>query len=560
MTASLFCLFLEQNLEKQERKKVTQGILKLGTFAWSYGTMLLANASREAPSDEENHLCEKNKILLLRLLGTLAGKDPSKERYQWFLPYLRDSSTRVARAALFAIEHAQEFPERVEEELLPLFERTNMVGTLEVAFQKKLIEALGKLGGTKSLHALLAAQDRPKDPTLISFIEKACLVLKRRLLRAEQGLGRIRSEASLENSFFGDQDLTIILRCRTGLERLLMKELAWKIPESKTRIFAPGQVEMKNIPSLQRLFQSRLFIDVLLVKKFSHQLIEAYGRKKAALDTLVEHISAHSVSRLLSHLTEGKIRYRIHPDGFHLTQLHAHQTHHEGTHSQASFVQTLAQEIDRRCPNFVNDPRKSLWQIEIDPSPSPTWVGFVPKGIIDPRFLYRKHQVPASSHKTLAAALALIAELKENDTVWDPFVGAGSELAEAFLRQPSCRLIGTDVSAKALDLTRENLQFLGVNAQLIEADATVYVPSKTSVILTNPPMGRRVQRGTMKSVLSQFLRHAVTILPKYGRLVWISPAPQTHRNQLVDLRCRLTFSQTVDMGGFEGEIQVWEKL
>ena len=55
-------------------------------------------------------------------------------------------------------------------------------------------------------------------------------------------------------------------------------------------------------------------------------------------------------------------------------------------------------------------------------------------------------------------------------------------------------------------------------------------PAGVTEIVTNPPMGRRVQRGDVAPLLGEFLASAGALLQPGGRLVWISPFPRRARD------------------------------
>ena len=77
-----------------------------------------------------------------------------------------------------------------------------------------------------------------------------------------------------------------------------------------------------------------------------------------------------------------------------------------------------------------------------------------------------------------------------------------------------------------------------------------------SLILTNPPMGRRVQKqGELGPFLDRFVAHAATALIPGGRLVWISPQPGKTRARARAAGLDIQSVQKVDMGGFTAEIQ-----
>jgi hypothetical protein len=111
--------------------------------------------------------------------------------------------------------------------------------------------------------------------------------------------------------------------------------------------------------------------------------------------------------------------------------------------------------------------------------------------------------------------------------VWDPFTGSGLELVERGLLGPYARLIGSDLDPKALATAAANLKSAGLERfELHAADATTFKPEGVTLIVSNPPMGRRVQRGDVAPLLGDFLASAGGLLQPGGRLVWISPLPR----------------------------------
>ncbi|WAS94349.1 HEAT repeat domain-containing protein [Nannocystis punicea] len=177
----------------------------------------------------------------------------------------------------------------------------------------------------------------------------------------------------------------------------------------------------------------------------------------------------------------------------------------------------------------------------------------------DPRFAYRSGDVPAASHPTIAAALARLAEVRPDDVVWDPFVGSGLELCERGLLGPAAALLGTDVDPRALAVAAANLRNAGLQASLTQADATTHRPAGVTLIVTNPPMGRRVHRGDVAPLLTAFVANAAAVLAPGGRLAWISPLPRVTDPAAQAAGLVLRRSLTLDMGGFSGQLQRWDK-
>jgi 23S rRNA G2445 N2-methylase RlmL len=208
----------------------------------------------------------------------------------------------------------------------------------------------------------------------------------------------------------------------------------------------------------------------------------------------------------------------------------------------------------------VNDPRGATWEVVVQHRAAEPHVVLVPRSFDDPRFSYRRRDVPAASHPTVAAALARAAGVRADDVVWDPFVGSGLELVERARLGPYRRLVGTDIDARALDAARENLRAAGVTAELALADAAAYRPGGVTLVLTNPPMGRRVARERdLPRLLEGFLGQAARVLTPGGKLVWLSPLPALTREVASKLGLRAQAGPPVDMGGFDTELQTLTK-
>jgi tRNA G10 N-methylase Trm11 len=168
--------------------------------------------------------------------------------------------------------------------------------------------------------------------------------------------------------------------------------------------------------------------------------------------------------------------------------------------------------------------------------------------------------VPAASHPTLAAALARCAGVRADDVVWDPFVGSGLELCERGLLGPHRRLIGSDVSESALRAAGENLERAGLSAELSRGDARTMRPRDVTLVLTNPPMGRRVERsGALELLLLDFIANAARALSPGGRLVWLSPLPRATAAALESHGLSVERRGPVDVGGFDAELQLAQR-
>jgi 23S rRNA G2445 N2-methylase RlmL len=364
-------------------------------------------------------------------------------------------------------------------------------------------------------------------PTLAHVFERATLRAARDVQRDAQPTRGIDAEVPVSAEVW--------LTCRKGLEVLLADELrAWG-----GRVKAPGVVSasLDGTPraSLAALFAARLWLD------FAFPLPQAASGDGA--DAIVTAMQSDTARTLLSTLSRGSATYRI--------------AWEDGRHRRAE-TYALVQRLREVVPELLNDPRGSTWEIRVRTGRTPE-VLLAPQAMQDTRFAYRRGDVPAASHPTLAAALAMVAQPSSNDVIWDPFVGSGTELRECATRGAYARLCGSDHDESALRTAAANLEGLD-RVTLRAADCLDAPPRGVTLIISNPPMGRRVERHEgLLPMLEAFLQHAYHHLPGGGRLVWLAPSPGRLRPAGVRVGFALTYARAVDMGGFEVELQAWRK-
>jgi len=157
----------------------------------------------------------------------------------------------------------------------------------------------------------------------------------------------------------------------------------------------------------------------------------------------------------------------------------------------------------------------------------------------------------------LAAALARVAGAREDDVVWDPFAGSGVELIERALLGPYRELHGSDLESRALSAARENFRSAKVaGVQLAQADARSHKVAGLSLVLSNPPMGRRVLRASgLSGLLCQVVRNVAGQLVPGGRMVWLSPFAEATARAAADAGLSVERLGSLDLGGFSAELQ-----
>lgn len=452
---------------------------------------------------------------LIGVLGRLADPRGAEALRQ----ALADPEPRVRRRAANALGRLEPDPE-TDRALRAAYQNA------ELAERRAIAEALGKVGSESA--KLLLLNETADDPELERRARNARLLLER------------RSTREAESEIVTDQPLPLpvrlIARCRAGLSELLALELSGlgqAVPVSESA------VELEFAGALSGLFRGRTALGFGI-------RVPLRAHTQAALPSAVAAaLSLPDTRRVLGAWTRGGVRFRL--------------EFASGGHRRAD-VFAVAHALSEAAPEYVNDPRHASWNFVVVEDANEPHLVLEPRAFEDPRFAYRTRDVRAASHPTIAAALARTAGVRADDVVWDPFVGSGLELIERALLGPYRALLGSDLESSALEAARANLTGASLSAELRVADATSGGPRGVTLILTNPPMGRRVARdGSLGRLLEAFLVNAQRVLVRGGRLVWLSPRPQPTRQLASAIGFVSESARLIDLGGFDAELQVLKK-
>lgn len=397
--------------------------------------------------------------------------------------------------------------------------------------RKVIAAALGQCGSAGALELLRDL--RTDDAELGRVVRESLLKIDRSLVRA--------TASTIALDAVPTEPIEIELQVRPGLESFVCAS----IDGAKAR--SRGIVSATWRRSLRSLFAVRTFIDVAMPLPPVRLVTPT---PSAVEDAVVRVLAGDAAMRILATFTEGPMRWRLDWRG---------QGHRRG--STWRVVEALA----LLRPELVNDPRDAPWEAAVSIDPEARGKGVLvnivlrPRGLEDPRFTWRRGSVPASSHPTVAALLAQIsgqfAGVRDDDVVWDPFVGAGAELVERGLLGPHRSLLGTDRDPDAIAIAQQNLDAAGLAALLVVGDACRWRPPQPpTLVITNPPMGHRVRGETeVGELLERALDHWLDVMHPDGRIVWLSPVPnQTAGHRGVEVKLR----QRVDLGGLAAELQV----
>ncbi len=350
--------------------------------------------------------------------------------------------------------------------------------------------------------------------------------------------GAIRFESPLMDF----QGLQIHLHCRAGLQDILADEVSESVRAGAPFRLIETQKElviMKPIRafSLAGIYQLRCFSTAGVVPG-------EYSNAGSEIDTVANMITSPSAQRVLEAFTAGPIRYRLE---------FVSRGHQRGA------VREIANRAYNLQPALLNDPRNALWQINIHDSPK-LHIELNPRLRPDPRYTWRVGDVPAASHPALAASMARLAGGHDHDIIWDPFCGSGLELIERALQGGVQAIFGTDHHAEALAVARQNLAAAlkcPIPITLADCDFRDYAtvpglrPGTISLIITNPPLGRRVPIPNLARLIDDLFRIATTLLRPGGRLVFVNPLPVEPRDRTL----RREFRREIDLGGFHAHLE-----
>ncbi|MEO6847666.1 MAG: methyltransferase [Chthoniobacterales bacterium] len=473
------------------------------------------------------------RVAVIRAVGVVFSENGTtrqkSEVRQWLRALLQDPNEKVRRYAMTALPKLGAGAEE-EGELLSLLKRTT------VDREKKFLgEALDKIGGAATLEAVQGAGGLPLQTEQ----------------RAKASVARLESPSviQMDRALSDFKDLRIHLRGREGLEELVRDEVREYIKtHGKFRVerMNPGLVTLSPIApfTLGDIYALRCFGTVGFVIGTVNATEEA-----ESVEALAAAITSSLSRRVLKTFTEGSIRYRLD----FVAKGH-----------QRSAVRLVANRAYELCPEILNDSRNAPWAIDIHPGHEGDSVELRPRLSPDPRLYFRRGDVPAASHPPLAACMARLAGKMENEVVWDPFCGSGLELVERALRGGVHSVYGTDRREEAVAISRENFEsadIARVQSHFVCSDFRDFESieglgaNSATLIITNPPMGKRVPIRDIHALIEQLFDVAAKVLKPGGRLVFANPV----REDLSYPPMKLKFRQLVDFGGFNCHLEMYVK-
>jgi 23S rRNA G2445 N2-methylase RlmL len=502
-------------------------------------------------------------VALIRAVGMIFsrfGTDEEKEAVRaWLITLLKDPQEKIRRYALAALPKIGA-GEEGEMEMLSLLKE----GAQERE-KKHLGRALEKVGGVATLAVI---EERGGSLPGITELKVKAAVSRR------ENPGAIKMEALLPL----EDGMRIFLRCRKGLEGFVLEEAEEVLSSDVFDIehMEPGCVTFrpKKPFSLAMLYKLRCFATV----GFSLGTVDAGPsaqsdiQKSRWVESLARCIGSTYARSIMLAGTEGAARYRL---------------EFAGLGHQRGMVRQVIDRAYELSPEILNDSRQSLWSVDVIPvagvgsgggsaahRKSMASVELRPRLYPDPRLAYRQDDIAAASHPPLAACMVRLAEVGKGaspegrevqEVIWDPFCGSGLELIESALRGGVDTAYGTDLDDKAIEVARANFaaarleQTKGIFTVCDFRDArreAEIAAGSISLIISNPPLGRRVRIPDMKGLFADFYTAAARALRIGGRLVFVNPL----RTGPEDPSLKLEFQKTVDLGGFNCRLEMYRKV
>jgi 23S rRNA G2445 N2-methylase RlmL len=474
------------------------------------------------------------RVAAIRAVGVVFSRSgTAKQRAEarsWLVHLLQDPSEKVRRYAMTALPKL-DAGKNEERALLSLLQTT------AVEREKKFLgQALDKIGGRATLNAVSGVSDLP-----LQTEQK----VKAKMARTE------KPSAIRMDSFLSDfSRLRIHLHCRRGLEEIVRDEVKDSIAKGgKFHILEvrSGLVAIKPLTpfTLADIYTFRCFATVgfFLGNVRNPNLLQS-------IDILASLITSSLSKSVLFAFTEGSIRYRLE---------FVSKGHQRGA------VRLLANRAYAICPDILNDPRSAPWSVDVHPTGCGISVELRPKLTPDPRFTYRQDDIRTASHPPLAACMARLGRGARGEIVWDPFCGSGLELIERALLGGVESIYGTDINPDAIAISQAN--FAAAKVRVVQSkfaccDFRDYTkieglgPKSVTLIITNPPMGRRIRVRNMRGLFGNLFAVAAVVLKPGGQLIFANPL----RIDPQDASLKLQYRKVIDLGGFNCRLEMYLRL
>lgn len=178
---------------------------------------------------------------------------------------------------------------------------------------------------------------------------------------------------------------------------------------------------------------------------------------------------------------------------------------------------------------------------------------------------WRKEYIPAGINPSLAYVMCMIANLKDNDIVYDPFCGSGVLPISALKYFNIKRAICSDISGSAVEKCKSNFNTANIEENrymIFRSDIKdVYLNKRNiDLIISNLPFGIRV--GNHNDNISSYIgleSVAQRVLRSKGRLILLTQEKKLLRDVFKKDKWSIKSVLRVNEGGLKPEVFMIEK-
>jgi 23S rRNA G2445 N2-methylase RlmL len=233
------------------------------------------------------------------------------------------------------------------------------------------------------------------------------------------------------------------------------------------------------------------------------------------------------------------------------------------TAHRSTLIKDMAAEVEKRFPF---EPRNSNFLLRIA-SVGGRVVALVELKYCEDehmRFPYRSNLLPFSLNPVLANLIVRAVGAKDDEVFMDPMCGAGTILIERAMIGPYKRLLGGDITRKAVSKARDNLSTMGVRATVKRWDATHLPLANESIttVVSNLPYGIRASSHEENLKLyPRFMKDISRVLSVGGRGGLLTQEKRLLEGALARSgSSRLTKIFKIETGGLRPTLYVFRRV
>lgn len=176
---------------------------------------------------------------------------------------------------------------------------------------------------------------------------------------------------------------------------------------------------------------------------------------------------------------------------------------------------------------------------------------------------YKSVSLPASLKPTIGAAVALLSQPRDDDTVLDPMCGAGTVLIERAEAGRYAQLLGGDIDPAAVEAAKTNVgrRYQPITLRQWDARELPLTDASVNALICNLPFGRQIgtpeqNRSLYPTLLAEWTR----VLAPGGRMVLLTSERRLLAQTVARQRAlRLTAALPVTVLGVPAAIHLVER-